>query len=146
VAEFERTEEADMSLDNEPDNEPGNRPTDPLDEHLDATVRDYIAAIPAEHRPLFDRLHALIRRADPEAAVVLAYGMPTYRSGKRRLHLGVWRHGVSLYGWRRENDGGFLDRHPKLRTSTGTIRLRPEDAADISDAEFLDLIRPALTE
>jgi hypothetical protein len=30
--------------------------------------------------------------------------------------------------------------HPSLKTSSGTIRLRPQDAADITDAEFLGLI------
>ena len=70
--------------------------------------------------------------------------MPTYRRGGRRLHLGVWKHGVSLYGWQQDADGGFVSRHPGLKTSTGTIRLRPQDAAEISDHEFADLIRAAL--
>jgi hypothetical protein len=41
-------------------------------------------------------------------------------------------------------DGGFTARHPALVTSTGTIQLRPEDEAGISDGEFLDLARAAL--
>jgi hypothetical protein len=35
-------------------------------------------------------------------------------------------------------------RHPALRTSKGTIQLREEDAADISDDELSDLVRAAL--
>ena len=42
-------------------------------------------------------------------------------------------------------DGGFTARHPGLTTSTGTIRLRPGDAAGISDEEFRALVRSALT-
>jgi hypothetical protein len=35
-------------------------------------------------------------------------------------------------------------RHPELQTSTGTIHLRPEDAAVISDDEIRDLVRSNL--
>src|SRR5579871_1327236 len=90
---------------------------------MDPEVIEYLATIPAEHRPLFDRIHALILEACPAAEVVFAYKMPTYEMGKRRLHLAVWNHGVSIYGWKAHGDGGFTTRHPNLRTSTGTIQL-----------------------
>ena len=112
---------------------------------MDDEVRQYIEAIPAGQRPLFDRLHQLIVTVYPDVAVSFSYKMPTYTSGGRRLHLGVWKHGVSIYGWQQDDDGGFVARHPALKTSTGTIRLRPEDAAGISDEEFLGLLRPALS-
>ena len=81
----------------------------------------------------------------PDAAVVLSYQMPTYQVGRQRLFLGVWRHGVSIYGWRQGRDAGFTARHPGLRTSTGTIRLRPDDATAIPDDELRDLVRAALS-
>lgn len=111
---------------------------------MDEAVTAYIAAIPAAHRPLFDRLHELILAAYPDAAVVLSYKMPTYKVGSCRLHVGAWKHGVSIYGWQPGRDAGFIARHPELKTSTGTIRLRPEDAAGISDPELRDLVRSAL--
>jgi uncharacterized protein YdhG (YjbR/CyaY superfamily) len=111
---------------------------------MDDAVRDYIDAIPSEHRPLFDRLHRLVLEAHPDAAVVLSYQIPTYKVGRHRLFLGVWRHGVSVYGWQEGRDAGFSERHPELRTSKGTIRLRPADAAGIPDDEFRDLARAAL--
>lgn len=110
---------------------------------VDEEVRDYIDTIPAEHRPLFDRLHRLILEAQPEAAVVISYKMPTYQVGKRRLHVGVWKHGVSLYG-QHGRDAGFASRHPALVSGKSTIRLRPEDATSIADDEFRDLARAAL--
>jgi len=110
---------------------------------VDDAVKDYIDAIDPRYRPLFDRVHGLILAAYPEATVVLSYKMPTYRVGARRLNLGVWKHGVSLYG-SQGRDAGFTARHPALRTSKGTIQLRPEDAADISDAELVALVRAAL--
>jgi uncharacterized protein YdhG (YjbR/CyaY superfamily) len=107
-------------------------------------VQAYIDGIPAEHRPLFDRLHRLITEAHPDAEVTLSYKMPAYKTGKRRLYVGAWKHGISVYGSQRDRDGGFAARHPQLVTSKGTIQLRPESAADIGDEEFVDLARAAL--
>jgi uncharacterized protein YdhG (YjbR/CyaY superfamily) len=109
-----------------------------------AAVQDYIDAIPPEHRPLFDRLHRLILEAQPDATVVLSYQIPTYKVAARRLYVGAWKHGVSLYGWQQGGDAGFTARHPELQTGKGTIRLRPEDAAGIPDDELRDLARAAL--
>jgi uncharacterized protein YdhG (YjbR/CyaY superfamily) len=111
---------------------------------MDEQVREYIEAIPAAHRPLFDRLHRLILAAHPDAALALSYRIPTYRVGRRRLHVGAWQHGVSVYGWGDDRDGGFTARHPELRTSKGTIRLRPQDAAALPDEELLGFVRAAL--
>lgn len=111
---------------------------------MDEAVRGYIDGIAAEHRPLFDRLHRLIMAVHPDAALVLSYQMPTYKVGNRRLYVGAWKHGVSIYGWQPGRDGGFTSRHPALKTSKGTIQLRPEDAASIPDAELSDLMRAAL--
>jgi uncharacterized protein YdhG (YjbR/CyaY superfamily) len=108
---------------------------------MNDAVRDYIDAIAPEYRPLFDRLHRLVLEAQPNAVVVLSYQMPTYKVGDRRLFVGVWKHGVSIYGWGEGRDAGFAARHPELKTSTGTIQLRPDDAADIPDDEFRDLVR-----
>jgi uncharacterized protein YdhG (YjbR/CyaY superfamily) len=114
------------------------------DRAVDDAVRDYIEAIAPAHGPLFDRLHRLILEAHPDATVVLSYQIPTYRLGRRRLYLGAWKHGVSIYGWDQGRDGGFTARHPELQTSKGTIRLRPDDAAGIPDDELRALVRAAL--
>ncbi|HSR85382.1 MAG TPA: DUF1801 domain-containing protein [Streptosporangiaceae bacterium] len=111
---------------------------------VEAAVRAYIDQIPAAHRPLFDRLHELILEAYPDAAITLSYSMPTYKVGRRRIFLGAWKHGVSVYGWDEGRDGGFIARHPELKTSKGTVRLRPEDAAGIGDDELRALVRAAL--
>ena len=93
---------------------------------------------------MFDRIHRLILAAHPEAAVVLSYQIPTYKVGRRRLYVGAWQHGISIYGWQQGRDGGFTDRHPELRTSKGTIKLRLQDAAAIADDELLGLVSAAL--
>jgi uncharacterized protein YdhG (YjbR/CyaY superfamily) len=111
---------------------------------VDKDVREYIDSIDPEHRPLFDRLQRLIIETHPDAAVVISYQMPTYKVGSRRLHVGAWKHGVSIYGAQEGRDAGFISRHPGLKTSKGTIRLRPEDAAGIPDEELGGLVRAAL--
>jgi hypothetical protein len=64
--------------------------------------------------------------------------------GKRRLFVGAWKHGLSVYGWGHDRDGGFSARHPELLTGKATIRLRPADAAEIPDEEFAGLASAAL--
>ena len=108
-------------------------------------VQEYIEAIPPGHRPLFDRVSKLILKEFPQASVALSYGMPTYRVEKRRLHIGVWQHGISIYGWGTDRDGGFSSRHPTLISGKATIRLRATDLAAITDDELRALIRAALT-
>jgi uncharacterized protein YdhG (YjbR/CyaY superfamily) len=111
---------------------------------MDAAVRDYIDNIAPEHRPVFDRVHRLILAAHPDATVVISYQIPTYKVGDRRLYVGAWKHGLSIYGWKQGSDAGFTSRHPELKTSTGTVQLRPEDAALIPDEELSELLGTAL--
>lgn len=109
-------------------------------------VAAYVDAIEADRRPLFDRVHRLIMEVQPEAEVVLSYKMPTYVSGSRRLHVGVWKHGLSFYGWQDGRDGGFLARHPGLDSGKGTLRLPVGEAARISDDELRAFVAGALQE
>ncbi|MGE5136289.1 MAG: iron chaperone [Gemmatimonadota bacterium] len=110
---------------------------------MDEDVRRYRDEMDSGHRPLFDRVHQLVMAACPDATVALSYGMPTYRIGRRRLNVGAWKHGLSIYA-SPGRDGGFSARHPGLAAGKGTIRLSPADAASIPDAELQDLIRAAL--
>jgi uncharacterized protein YdhG (YjbR/CyaY superfamily) len=111
---------------------------------MDDGVDRYIEQIAPELRPMFDRLQRLILEVHPDVDVVLSYGMPAYETNGRRLHVGVWKHGLSIYGWDQDRNADFVARHPKLVSGAGTIRLRPADAADISDDELRELVRGAL--
>jgi hypothetical protein len=111
---------------------------------MDEAVQIYIDGVDPTYRPLFDRIHRLILAAHPEAAVALSYQIPTYKVGRRRLYVGAWQHGISIYGWQQDHDAGFTARHPELRTGKGTIKLRPRDAAAITDDELLGLVSAAL--
>lgn len=111
---------------------------------MDAAVQTYIDEIPPEFRPLFNRIHGLVLEAQPDATVAISYNIPTYKVGKHRFFLAAWKHGVSLYGWGKDRDAGFSTRHPDLVTGKGTVQLRPDEAATISDDEFRDLARAVL--
>ena len=107
-------------------------------------MRAYLDAVPAEHRVLFDRVQALVLRLHPGAGCVLAYRMPTFVVGERRLHVGVWKHGLSLYGWDAGRDGGFAARHPELDSGKGTLKVPLATADELSDDELLGVLRGAL--
>ncbi|MBY8864000.1 DUF1801 domain-containing protein [Nocardia sp. CA2R105] len=109
---------------------------------MDEAVQRHRDEIHSASQPLFDRLHRLIIDTCPDAEVVLSYGMPTYRVGRRRLNLGARKHGLSLYV-SPSRDGGLSLRHPELAAGKGTIKLDIEDAARIPDDEFQDLVRAA---
>jgi uncharacterized protein YdhG (YjbR/CyaY superfamily) len=111
---------------------------------MDDAVRVFIDAIAPERRPLFDRIHRIVMTCRPDAELVLSYGMPTFTTPEGRLHVGVWKHGLSFYGWEAGRDGGFLERHPELKAHKGTIQVSPIAAAGIDDDEFRDLIGLAL--
>jgi uncharacterized protein YdhG (YjbR/CyaY superfamily) len=107
-------------------------------------VQAYIDGIDPAHRPLFDRLAALAREVAPDAELVMSYGIPTFKVGKRRLHLGTWKHGISIYGWSEDDAADLLARHPKLRTGKGTIQLRTDAADAIGDDELRPLFAATL--
>ena len=108
---------------------------------MDQDVQAYVDAIAPRTRPLFDRVHRLVLEVAPDAGVVLSYRMPTYVVGERRLHVGAWAHGVSLYGWQAGRDAGFSARHPELDSGKGTLRLTHRAAGTVDDDELRDLLR-----
>lgn len=109
-----------------------------------ADAQAFIDALVPEQRPLFDRVQRLITELAPHVEVVLAYKMPTFEVGGHRLHVGVWKHGVSFYGWDEERDDGFATRHPELSSGRGTLRLPTKVAATIDDAELQGFLRATL--
>lgn len=135
-----------MDPDRAPDPAAALDPTgDPAqDPAVDAGVRAYVAAVPAHHRPLYDRVHRLVLEAHPRATAAMSYSMPSYVVGGSRLHVGVWKHGLSFYGWSAGRDAGFSVRHPDLVGSKGTIRLAPADAGSIDDDELRDFFHATL--
>lgn len=94
---------------------------------MNESVQTYIASIADERRQLFDRLQALILDLYPQAEIVLAYGVPTYETPTGRVHLGYWKHGVSVYPGSRPIPA-FHAACPHIKTSKGTISFKLTDA------------------
>ena len=113
---------------------------------MDDDVAAYIDGIDARRRPLFDRVHRLVMEVQPDARMVLSYKMPTYVAGTRQLHVGVWKHGLSFYGWESGSDSGLVARHPHLDNGKGTFKLPLDEASDISDEELRAFLMAALVE
>ena len=111
---------------------------------MDPDVRAYVEAIDPANRLLFDRIDGLIGDVCSDVELVFSYKMPTYRCGDRGLHVASWKHGLSFYGWRSGEDGGFADRHPDLVGDKGTLKLPPKVAADIDDDELRAFLRAVL--
>jgi hypothetical protein len=89
-------------------------------------------------------MHGLVLQEHPDAEVGISYGIPTYKVGERRLYVGVWKHGISLYGWGEGEDAGLIARHPELSSGKGTLRITPAAAGDISDDELRALVTGSL--
>ena len=111
---------------------------------MDEDVQRYLEAVSPERRALFDRVHRLVLQAQPGAGCVLSYKMPTFVVGDRRLHVGVWKHGLSLYGWEAGRDGGFAERHPELDSGKGTLHIPLSRAGGLTDEDLLGVLRGAL--
>lgn len=108
---------------------------------MDPAVQTYIDAIPETHRPLFDRLHALILELYPNARVVISYRIPTYYVGRRRVYLGLWKEGVSLHAIRGDLIEDFKQRHPSIKTGKGSLNFRLTD--ELPEADIRALIKQA---
>ena len=112
---------------------------------MSSDVAAYVQAIDPARRPLFDRVHRLVLEVHPTAQLVLRYGMPTYVVGAQQLHVGVWKHGLSFYGWQHGRDGGLAERYPSLDNGRGTLKLPLQQAAEIDDDELRAFLTAVLT-
>lgn len=110
---------------------------------IPATPQAYIDSLPEGNRDLFTRVHDLICATHRDVRVSMAYGMPTYTRGPRRIHVAAWKHGVSIYGCV-GRDGGFIARHPQTHTSSGTIQIRTQAAESVPDSDISALATAAL--
>ena len=112
------------------------------DPHMNERVLQYLKAVGPDHRALFDRFQRLIAEEFPSVQVGFSYDMPKYTAGDCSINVGVWQHGISIYGG--DGDSDFVARHPDLSSGRGTIRLPLGVAAELDDDELRGLARSAL--
>jgi uncharacterized protein YdhG (YjbR/CyaY superfamily) len=84
-----------------------------------ATVDDYIAAQPAAAQPRLRELRAIVRAAVPQAAEVIAYGIPTYKFSGGMVSFGAAKRHCALYGSAMD---AFTEELRAYGTSKGTVR------------------------
>ena len=109
---------------------------------MDEAVQRYVEAIPAEQRPLFDRLQSLILELYPDAEVVISYQVPTYKAKGGRVSLGLWKSGVSLYTTDPRHIEDFKTRHPAVKTGKASLNFTLTD--ELPDQDVRDVVKRAM--
>ena len=105
-------------------------------------VDDYIDALDAPHRRLFDHLQDLILDELPDAEVVFSYQIPMYKVGRQRVGLSAHRTGgVTLTTTAPEYIAAFKKSHPQFKTNKASIQFDFDD--DIPDDAVRDVIKRA---
>jgi uncharacterized protein YdhG (YjbR/CyaY superfamily) len=100
-------------------------------------VHDYIAEIPADHRPLFDRLHHLILDTLPGTRVIISYKMPAYVVEGGRVSLSNGPHGISLATTVAEPVAAFKAKHKQFKTGKVTVLFPPDVEVPADDLRAL---------
>ncbi|MCU7845656.1 MAG: DUF1801 domain-containing protein [Candidatus Thiodiazotropha sp. (ex Monitilora ramsayi)] len=95
---------------------------------MNATVEEYLAAVPSERQALVNQLHQLIIEICPDAEVDMSYKMPTYKSDDGWVALANQKHYVSLYTCGAHHLVEFKALYPKIKTGKGCINFKPGDA------------------
>lgn len=103
---------------------------------------EYLEAVPADRKPLVERLHGLILDLFPEVDVDLSYRMPTYRFGEGWVALANQKRYVSLYTCGAHHLVEFKKAYPEIKTGKGCINFNPRD--DFDDAIVREVIRHAI--
>jgi uncharacterized protein YdhG (YjbR/CyaY superfamily) len=106
---------------------------------MDPAVQQYIDAIPDGHRPLFDHLQSLILELYPDAEIRISYQIPTYKVGRGRVYLGLWKNGVSLHA---VDVKTFKQRHPSIKTGKGSLNFKLTD--ELPEADIREVIKRAI--
>jgi hypothetical protein len=112
---------------------------------VDPDVQAYIDGIAPQHRPMWDRIDRLVRELHPDVELRITYDMPTFVVAEHRLPVGVWKHGLSLYGLHDGNDAGLINRRPELTSGRGTVRLPTAQAESFTDAELKATLKAVLS-
>ena len=100
---------------------------------LPAEVVDYITAVPATHRPVFDRLHALAIKTIPNVRVIFSYNMPAYVGGSGRVSLSSGPRGVSISTRVPEPVAAFHAKHPRFKAGKVSVLFPPDGELPTDD-------------
>ena len=100
---------------------------------MNEALENYFASVPADRKPVVDKLHQLIIGLYPEATIDISYKMPTYRVGDRWVALANQKHYVSLYTCGHHHIAEFKQKHPEIKTGKGCINFKPGNELPVED-------------
>jgi uncharacterized protein YdhG (YjbR/CyaY superfamily) len=88
-----------------------------------ATIDAYIAAQPAEARPVLEKMRQVIGKAIPDADETISYGMPAYALGGRVVvYFAGWKQHAALYPGSAQTFAAFGKDVAGYATSKGTLQ------------------------
>ena len=68
------------------------------DKKIFTTIDEYISTFPGEIQAVLEKVRQTIRKAAPEAAETISYGIPTFNlNGKHLVFFAGWKHHLSLH-------------------------------------------------
>ena len=85
------------------------------------TIEQYMAKLPETTQHALQKVQAIIHQVTPNAQANISYGIPTYRDGKKVIHIGGYQEFISLYPGA-AGIANFADRLKEYETSKGTVR------------------------
>ena len=89
---------------------------------LFTTIDEYISTFPADIQAILEKVRQATRKAVPEAAETISYGMPTFNlNGKHLVFFAGWKHHVSLYPIP-AGDEAFQQELSRYKRAKGTIQ------------------------
>lgn len=100
---------------------------------MNEAVERFIAAVPADRRPHFDQLHALILDLYPDANIVISYQVPAYKVKTGWVALGYWKGGVSMYTNNPSHIAEFKVKHPHLKAGKASINFNNSEKLPLED-------------
>jgi uncharacterized protein YdhG (YjbR/CyaY superfamily) len=87
------------------------------------TVDEYLASQPERVRLVLEQVREAIRSAIPQAEETLAYGMPTYKLGNKRVvHFAAWQKHYAIYGSLEPLLPELQSELARYKMETGTIQ------------------------
>jgi len=60
-------------------------------------IDNYIASFPEEIQMALDKMRAIIKKAAPNAAEVISYGMPAFRLNGNLVYFAAWKTHIGFY-------------------------------------------------
>jgi len=92
------------------------------DKKIFTTIDEYISTFPGEIQAVLEKVRQTIRKAAPEAAETISYGIPTFNlNGKHLVFFAGWKHHLSLHPIP-AGDEAFQQELSHYKRAKGTIQ------------------------